>query len=65
MIGITIINQSLNAPFFIVVDKYNFNPSKKLLLPFATSQTIVSALPAGKESPDSTEQCTGEEPGPE
>ena len=35
---------------------------KELILPFATSQTIVPTLKVGKESPDSTEQCTGEEP---
>ena len=30
---------------------------------FATNRAIASALPAGEESPDSKEHCTGEEPG--
>jgi len=29
----------------------------------ATSQAIAPTLPVGEESPDSKEQCTGEEPG--
>lgn len=29
-------------------------------LPFAANRAIAPALPVGEESPDSTEQCTGE-----
>ena len=44
---------------------YFINVSSKIILNllFATNRAIVSRLRREKESPDSTEHCTGEEPG--
>jgi hypothetical protein len=42
--------------------KHKLGRFKKLSLPFATSRVIAS-FNKEEESPDSAEQCTGEEPG--
>jgi hypothetical protein len=43
--------------------RFSFNTDNTVYFCNATSQAIASALPVEEESPDSTEQCTGEEPG--